>query len=145
MSYKTYSFGDVSTVISHPGFGQIIATGEGLGSITTGMTAERTIHDTAADGTIMISKVKARNGTVSIAVQQTSTVHQKLQKLYNYLETASADEWAGITVIIRDTGLQELETCTGVSFAKQPDNPKQAQGQNITWPLMAADIQRDIT
>lgn len=142
--YKTYSFNDVSTVISHPSFGQIIATGEGLGSITTEMTTDRTTHDLAADGTVMVSKIKARNGTVSIVVQQTSTVHQKLQKLYNYLESASTDQWAGITVIIKTLATSETETCTGVSFTKQPSNPRQAQGQNLTWALMAADIQRDI-
>jgi hypothetical protein len=143
--YKTYSFNDVSAVISHPSFGQIIATGEGLGSITTEMTTDRTIQDVASDGTVMVSKVRARNGTVSIAVQQTSTVHQKLQKLYNYLEAASTDQWAGITVIIRTLATSETETCTGVSFTKQPSNPRQAQGQNLTWALMAADIQRDIS
>lgn len=144
MSYKTYSFADVSVVAFHPSFGQFIATGEGLGSITTEMSAERTIHDMAADGAVMITKVKARNGTISIAIQQTSSFHQWLQKLYNYLEAASTDQWAGITLIIRTLGMNELETCTGVSFGKQPSNPKQAEGQKLTWPLLAADIQRDI-
>lgn len=144
MSYKTYSFSDVSAVIAHPGFGQFIATGEGLGSITSEMTTERTIHDLAADGSVMVSKVKGRNGTVSLAIQQTSTLHQWLTRLYNYLETASTSQWAGISIIIRTPAMSELETCTGVSFGKQPSNPRQAQGQNITWALMAADVQRDI-
>lgn len=144
MSYKTYSFNDVEVVISHPNFGQIVAKGEGLGSITTEMTTDRTIQDVAADGTVMISKVKARNGTVAIAVQQTSTVHQRLVKLYNYLETASTSKWAETKIIIRTPGMSELETCTGVSFTKLPSNPRQAQGQNLTWSLMAADIQRDV-
>jgi Protein of unknown function (DUF3277). len=142
--YNTYSFDDVSAVISHPNFGQITVKGEGLGSITTEMTTERTIHDLAADGTVMVSKVKGRNGTISIVIQQTSSAHKQLQKLYNYLEWASTDKWAGITVTIRNSAMDELETCTGVSFGKQPSNPRQAQGQNITWPLMAADIQRNV-
>jgi len=143
--YKPYSFADVSTVVSHPGFGQFVATGEGLGSITTEMTTDRTIHDVAADGGVMVSKIKARNGTISMAIQQTSTFHQWLTKLYNYLETADTDQWAEIKIIIRTLAMSELETCTGVSFSKLPSNPRQAQGQNLTWSLMAADIQRDIT
>ena len=143
MGYKTYSFEDVSVVFSHPGFGQFIATGSGLGSITTDMTTDRTIQDVAADGSVMISKVKARNGTISISIQQTSTFHQWLIKLYNYLETADTSKWAETKVIIRTPVMNELETCTGVSFGKLPSNPRQAQGQNLTWSLMAADIQRE--
>lgn len=143
MSYNTYSFTDVTAVISHPNFGQFPATGEGLGSITTDMTTDRTIHEVAADGTIMVTKVKARNGTVSIVTQQTSTLHQWLTRLYNYLETASTDQWAGITISIRTPAMAELESCTGVSFTKLPSNPRQQQGQNITWALIAADMQRN--
>jgi len=145
MSYKAYSFSDVSAVIKHPSFGQIIATGEGIGSITSEMSTDRTVHDLAADGTVMISKVKGRNGTVSLAIQQTSSLHQWLTKLYNYLETASTSKWAETSIVIRTPSMNEIETCTGVSFGKQPSNPRQAQGQNITWALMAADIQRDIS
>ncbi|TGE35875.1 DUF3277 family protein [Desulfosporosinus fructosivorans] len=144
MSYETYSFGDVSIAISHPSFGQFVATGEGIGSITTEMTTEQTIQDVAADGKVMISKIKAKNGTVAIAVQQTSTFHQWLIKLYNYLQTSSTSKWAETKIIIRTPGMRELETCTGVAFTKLPSNPRQAQGQNLTWSLMAADIQRDV-
>lgn len=144
MSYNTYSFADVSTVVSHPSFGQFIATGEGIGSITTEMTTDRTIHDVASDGTVMVTKVKGRNGTVSIAVQQTSSFHQWLLRLYNYLEASATNQWAGVTVIVRTPGMRELETCTGVSFGKLPSNPRQAEGQKLTWSLMAADIQRDV-
>ncbi|MDQ7094214.1 DUF3277 family protein [Desulfosporosinus sp. PR] len=141
--YNTYSFSDVSAVIIHPSFGQYIATGAGLGSITTDMTTDRTIHDIAADGNVMVTKVRARNGTISIAIQQTSSLHQWLTKLYNYLESASTDQWAGIIVSIRTPAMAELETCTGVSFTKLPSSPRQQQGQNLTWSLIAADIQRN--
>lgn len=138
-----YSFEDVSVVFSHPNVGQFIASGEGLGSITTDMTTDRTTHEVAADGTVMVSKIKARNGTVSVVTQQTSSLHQWLVKFYNYLETADSSEWARGKIIIRTPAMKELETCTGVSPTKLPSNPRQAQGQNLTWSLMAADIQRE--
>jgi len=144
MSYETYSFEDVSAVVSHPSFGQFIASGEGIGSITTEMTTDRTIQDVAADGNVMVSKIKARNGKVSLSIQQTSSFHQWLVKLYNYLEAASTSKWAETKIIIRTPGMNELETCTGVSFDKLPSNPRQAEGQKLTWSLMAADIQRDV-
>jgi hypothetical protein len=138
MANTTYSFDDITAVFSHPSFGQYIATGTGLGSINVAMTTERSAHEVAADGSIMVSKIKGRNGTIATAIQQTSDFNKWLVKLYNYLERA------GVTVIIRSPVMQELITLTGVSFQKLPDRPHQAQGQQITWTLMAQDVQWDV-
>lgn len=144
MATSTYSFEDVTMTISHPAIGQYVATGAGIGSISTTMATERTTHETAADGSVMVSKIKGRSGSHAVAVQQTSYLNRWLVKLYNYLETASADQWAEIAIVIRSPILQDLITSTGVSFQKLPDRPYQAQGQQVTWQLMAADIQQDI-
>lgn len=129
---------------THPSYGQHVATGEGLGSITTSMTADRAVHDVAADGSIMTSKIRARNGSHAIVIQQTSPLDQWLTKLFNYLETAATSEWASLSVTQRAPGLGNLITSTGVTIVKQPDRPFQAQGQQITWNLIAADVQQDV-
>lgn len=144
MSYSTYSFADVSVVVANPVYGQYIATGAGLGSITTDMTTERTVHDVAADGSIMVSKIKGRNGTIAMAIQQTSDFNDWLQKLYNFLESAPTSYWASTSIYIRSPIMGDVEICTGVSFGKQPSKPRQAEGQKLTWTLMAADIQREV-
>lgn len=141
MAYSTYSFGDVSCTISHPNFGQFVANGTGTGSITTVMANDRTAHDTAADGTVMVSKIKTRNGTLTISAQQTSELNRWLTRLFNYLDTAPSSQWAGITITIRAPNMREMITATGVSFQKLPDRPYQQQGQQISWNLMAADVQ----
>lgn len=140
----TYSFADVSVVISHPSVGQYVANGEGIGNINIAMATDRTAHDVAADGSVMVSKIKGRNGTVTIAIQQTSDLNKWLTKWYNYLEAASTDQWASTSIIVRSPIMQELNTITGVSPQKLPDKPYQAQGQLVTWSLMAADIQQDV-
>ncbi|WPS86464.1 phage protein [Brevibacillus halotolerans] len=145
MAYTTYSFDDVAMVISHAAVGQYVATGTGLGSISTAMATERTTHDVAADGTIMVSKIKGRNGSHTISVQQTSDLNKWLLKLYNYLEQAPASEWAGIKITIRTSTMQDLIRSIGVSFQKLPDKPYQAQGQQVSWVLMAADIDQTVT
>lgn len=139
-----YSFADVALTISHPSVGQYVANGAGLGGISTSMTTDRTTHDVSADGSVMITKVKGRNGSHSITVQQTSDFNGWLTKLYNYLETAPASEWARISIVIRSFTMHNLLTSTGVSFQKLPDSPFQQQGQQKTWVLMAADIQQDV-
>lgn len=144
MAYTTYSFESVVMTISHPDIGQYVASGQGIGSITTNMTTDRSTHDVSADGSIMVSKVKGRNGSHAIAIQQTSDLNKWLVKLYNYLETANSSKWAGIHIVIRSTDMHDMLTSTGVSFQKLPDRPYQAQGQQVTWQLLSADVQYDI-
>lgn len=143
MSTSTYSFADVTMTISHPAIGQYVASGAGIGSITTTMATDRTTHDVSADGSIMVSKIKGRNGSHAVSVQQTSDLNKWLLRLYNYLENAAANEWARTTIVMRAPRMGEMITSTGVSFQKLPDKPYQAQGQQVTWNLMAADIQQD--
>ncbi|WP_289141551.1 phage protein [uncultured Brevibacillus sp.] len=142
--YTTYSFADVAGVISHSAVGQYVATGEGTGSISVSMTTDRSAHDVAADGFVMVSKIKGRNGTLTISVQQTSALNKWLLKLYNYLEQAPTSEWAGVSITLRSSTMQDLIRATGVSFQKLPDKPFQAQGQQVSWVFMAADIDQSV-
>lgn len=138
--YSTYSFEDVTCSFQHPNVGAAESTGAGLGSIAIAMTTDRTAHDTAADGKIMISKIPGKNGTISIAMQQTSELHKYLIKWYNYIDLANSSEWAKMTLTIKSNNLNDSTTCTGVSPQKLADRPYQAQGQQVTWTLMAAEI-----
>ncbi len=138
----TYDFNDVNVTISHPRVGVYSMIGEGMGSITTSMANDRTTHDVAGDGSVMVSKIRVHNGTVSVSAQQTSPIHDWLQKWYNYIDGADASEWADTKIIIRAPLMKRQVTCIGVSPQKDADLPYQAQGQNITWALMAADIRK---
>lgn len=140
MSYTTYSFEDVTGSFSHDSVGAASTTGAGLGSITTSMSTDKTVHEVAADGSVMISKVAGDNGTVVITMQQTSELNKYFLKWYNYIKTAATSEWAKMNVTIKSKNLGEITTCTGVSPQKLADRPYQSQGQMITWNLMAAEI-----
>ena len=144
MGISTYSFTDVSCTISHPNVGVFSLAGEGIGSINISMTNDRSAQDVAVDGSVMVSKIRARNGAITIAVQQTSSLNRWLTKWFNYLEAAPTDVWADTRLILRAPKMGDLITAIGVSPQKLPDKPYQAQGQNINWTLMAADIQQDV-
>ena len=141
----TYSFSDVSVIIAHPSVGQYVANGVGIGTINVSMTTDRTAHDVAADGSVMVTKIRGRNGAVTIAVQQTSELNKWLLKWYNYLEAAATSKWAETTITIKSPVMKDLISATGVSPQKLADKPYQAQGQNVNWTLMAADIQQDVS
>lgn len=142
--YTIYAFEDVSCVIKHPSVGTFDVNGEGVGSITFAMANDVTSHDVAADGTVMVSKMKTGNGTIAIETQQTSSLHKWLTKAYNYLMAANAGEWAGMSIMTNSPVMQVTHDCTGVSFQKRSDKPYQQQGQRVTWTLMSA-VMKEIT
>lgn len=140
MATTTYSFTDVAVIMNHPSLGQYIATGEGIGTITITMSTDRTAHDVAADGSIMISKIAGNNGTIAFQIQQTSEFNQWLLNAYNYLISAPTSEWAQASMTVRSTSMGDLVNASGISFQNRAELSYQQQGQQRTWNLMAASI-----
>jgi hypothetical protein len=143
MGIQTYSFLDLNGAIAHPlaGIGSFTFTGQGVGEVIIEMTEDRSAHDIAADGNVMISKVGGNNGTIQIKCQQTSPVHKFLLLAYNALIIAPPDQWAQAAAFLRNVTDGTSHIATGVSFTKIPPKSYQKQGQMITWMLMAGDIQ----
>lgn len=139
-SSSTYSFSDCDVTFTHPAVGVHQVNGQGLGSITITMTTDKTTHDIAADGTVMISKIAGENGTVSLEVQQTSAFHKWLLGWYNAINLLGAESWAAGVIIIRDKIGGSTITALDVSPQKRADKSYQSEGQRITWTLMAGNI-----
>jgi len=137
---STYSFKDLTATFQHPAVGQLTITGEGVGSITYTMTEDTSAHDLAADGSVMTSKVDAPNGTVAVAVQQTSEAHAWFTRLFNYLRTTPAREWAQIGHIGTASDMRVTHTGENMSIQKRADKPYQAQGQQVTWTFLAGKL-----
>lgn len=142
MNHSTYSFTDINIAISHPDYGSYSAQGEGIGDVTISKATDRSVHDVAADGSIMVSKIAGNNGTMTINAQQTSSLHNWLQGLFNYLWSQPTNNWAQISVTITAPKMGKTVYCTGGAFVKEPDEPFQSQGQRVAWPLLFVDIQR---
>jgi len=140
MAQSTYSFLDVTGSIHCDKVGDYIFTGKGVGSITISMAQERTAHDVAADGSVMVSKVAGNNGTITIEVQQTSPLNKWLTNWAHVLWDGPTSIWASTSLLIRCTATGTTHVCSGVSPQKEPDTPYQNQGQRVTWTLMCADI-----
>ena len=138
--FKTYSFEDVTASFSHPSVGAASSTGAGIGTIGISKANDDTAHDVAADGNVMVSKLAGKNGTIAITMQQVSDLNKFLLKWYNYVKQASASEYASMNVTINSKNLGDSTVCTGVSPQKIADRPYQAQGQQVTWNLMCAEI-----
>lgn len=137
----TYSFDDVEVTFSHPGIGLYLVNGKGIGSISVTMSTEKSTHDVAADGSVMVSKIPGDNASIDVEVQQTSEFHKWLTNYYNFVKLAPASQWANAAIVIRDKVGGALITALDVSPLKKADKPYQAQGQRVTWPFLAANCQ----
>jgi hypothetical protein len=138
--YTTYSFLDLSGAIVHPDLGAYIFTGQGTGQVTITMQTEKTQHNVAADGVVMVSKMAGHNGQVQIQCQQTSAVHKWLLAAYNAVYVADTDAWADMSATLRNASDGTSHILTGLSFGKMPDKTYQAEGQMISWTLWAANV-----
>jgi hypothetical protein len=143
----TYSFKSLVGSLTNSVFGVTIPlTGGniGAGKFTIRMATERTAHDVAADGTVMVSYAAGDNGMIDVEVQESSTLHQELLALYNLAVLAANNDdvsgWAATTIQFRMLTDGSLHNLSGVSFQKIPDKPYEAHGQRIVWPLMAANV-----
>jgi len=141
MKMSTYSFEDLAGAIAHPQLGAYTFTGEGIGSINIAMAGDNSAHDVAADGSVMVSKIIRKNGTITIVCQQTSNVHKWLLAAFNALYIAPPDQWASMGATLRNTTDGTSHVIAGMSFQKIADKPYQAQGQTVTWGMMAAEIE----
>lgn len=140
--FNTYSFSNTAVVITPPIGGAFTLNGQGIGEITIDWQNDNTAHDLAADGTVMVSKITADNATLTITAQQTSNLHNYLRGLFNTLYNGATNLWAGTTITISSIdGSFDNVVLTGVSFGKRGTQPFQAQGQMVTWSLMAANAQ----
>jgi hypothetical protein len=141
----TYSFKSVSGAFNDPLVGNFTFAGQiGTGRFTVSMAVERTAHDNAADGATMVSYLAGDQGAVDIEVQQVSPLHQFLLNWFNTLKSqadqGNPSDWAGATMTLRDTVNQTGHVLSGLSPSKIPDKPYAAQGQRLTWRIMAAHV-----
>lgn len=140
METTTYSFTDLAGSISHPTLGTYLFDGTGVGSVTVAKATDRTAHDIAADGSVMVSKIAGNNGTVTIEIQQTSSLHKWLETWFNVLWQLPTSEWASTSMTLRNAATGTRHIISGISPQKEPDTPYQAQGQHVSWTLMCAEI-----
>lgn len=137
---STYSFLDLAGSVSHPSVGYYVFNGEGAGSISITKATDRTAHDIAADGSVMVSKIGGNNGSITIECQQTSPLHKWLLAWSTALWQLPTSEWAETTILLRNASTATSHICRGVTYQKDADSPYQAQGQRVTWTLMCAEI-----
>lgn len=137
---NTYSFLDCILNLAFPD-GALTITGKGIGEVTVAMAQERSAMESAADGSIMISKIAGNQGSITVQIQQTSDAHKFLLAMYNALVIAPPALWAQGAGLMRCLSDQSTHILTGMCFQKLGDKPYGKQGAMVSWVLLCGDIQ----
>src|ERR1039457_779601 len=143
---STYSFADVSGSFQHPIAGVTLLSGGniGLGKFTISMTAEQTTMEATADGTVIISAIENDIGSMTIEMNQSSSLHSFLLGWYNAISTlkklGDVTNWATACISLRAMLDGSFHTLTGVAPGKVPAKTYGANSAVIIWTLLAASV-----
>ncbi len=141
-----YSFVDVVGQMTDPDVGPFQFAGQiGIGEFAVTMMTERSAALVAADGNIVISSIAGNAGHLRVQVQQTSLLHQYFlrwlkAKLANQ-NKGNVTTWLSAAISLRSVTTNTGHNLTGLCPIKMSDMPYATQAQNVTWDLLAADVQ----
>jgi hypothetical protein len=142
---SSYAYKSVAGAFTDPDAGTYPFIGqEGIKKITVVNTTDRTVQDTAADGTIMKSYVSGASGAFDIETQQTSSLHQFLVNWANIkftqAENGGGANFGSAAMKVIDLINGSIHTGTGMSPLKIPDKNYDAAGGFVTWRLICANM-----
>lgn len=143
----TYSFKDLSGTFTHPLIAvPYVFSGQiGFGQAVVHMATEKTVVDTAADGSVQMSAVAGDSGTIAIECQQTSSLNAFLLTWASLVKTAlnngDVSNWNTAGILLRNTVDGSSHTGSYIAPLNIPDKSYAAQGGKVTWTMVCGDIQ----
>jgi hypothetical protein len=137
----TYSFADVVAVFSHALVGQKSVNGLGIGSITVAYADNLTENDLGADGSVMITKVLSRRGTITLEIQQTSSLNKWLLNFANAVVNAGSSSWANMLFSLQEKFTNGVTVnASSLALLKRPDRKDEQNGGRVTWEFFSPTI-----
>ncbi len=141
MAYNVYSLADTRAVLYHPYVGTANLHLCGRGKMIVSYSGDLSTHTASADGTVIVNKLKADNGIITLEVPQNSIADNFLRKWCKYLRNTSRPEYFMLsTLTITDQAGGFTLLCTGVTPQKIPDRTFDRSSTNLTYTLLAASI-----
>lgn len=138
--FTVYSLADTSTVFGHPDVGMMVLSDEGGGKVTLSFAGDMSSHTVTANGYVVVNKLRARSGTVSLELPQNSNSDLFLQRWCNYIESAHVSRFALAALTVRDMATNKTYHCTGVTPQKKADRAYDSASSNVNYTLLAAEI-----
>lgn len=139
-SFSVYSLPDVVTVIKHPNVGKCVLSNVGGGRITVSYSSDMASVTTTATGYVVINKLVAKNGSISMEIPTNSEADKFMRKLISYVEKAKTSLFALTTMTLNDPAGGRTLNFTGVVPQKKPDEGYDQTSGNRQYTLMFAEM-----
>jgi len=140
-NYSVYSLADTKTVLYHPYVGQANLHACGRGKMVISYSGDLSSHTSTADGFVVINKLRAENGLITLEVPQNSIADLFLRRWAQYLRTTpDPARFALSTLTVTDLAGGFTLVLTGVTPQKIPDRSYDRSSTNLTYTLLAASI-----
>ena len=137
----TYAFKEVKATVSHPLVGQKTVNGEGIGTVTVAYADDLTQSDVGADGSVMVSKIESRRGTIALEIQQTSSLNKWLINYANVIQNAAASQWAYGLFTMSENFTNGINiTGANLALQKRPDHADAQNGGRVSWVFFSPNI-----
>lgn len=139
-NWRTYSLLDVHVVFNHPDVGQLIVQEEGGGEIGFTYSGDMSSHTPTATGYVVINRMKAKNGQLSLQIPQNSNADLFLSKWINYIKNIdNSERFALATITITDNNCGKTYNMFGVTPQKEPDKSFNREASMKTYNLLFAE------
>jgi len=142
-NFSVYSLPDVVTVIEHPNVGKCVLSDAGGGRITVSYSGDMASMTTTATGYVVINKLVAKNGVISLEIPTNSEADNFLRKWINYVEKAKTGLFALTTMTLNDPAANRISSFTGVVPQKKPDEGYDQTSGNRQYNLLFAEMTQD--
>ena len=139
-TFSVYSLPDVVNVFSHPSVGKCVLSNAGGGRITVSYSNDMASVTTTATGYVVINKLVAKNGSISIEVPNNSDADLFMRKYISYIEKSKTAEFALGTMSLVDPAANRTLNFTGVVPQKIPDEGYDQTAGNRQYNLLFAEM-----
>jgi hypothetical protein len=140
MGFSVYSLADVITTFNHPDVGRSVLSDVGAGRITISYAGDMGSATVTATGYVVMNKLVAKNGSISLEIPQNSDADKFLRKWIQYIKGAPTKKFALATLTLNDSAAGRILTMTGVIPQKEPDEGYDQQSGNRQYNLLYAEL-----
>lgn len=139
-TFSVYSLPDVVTVFNHPSVGKCVLSNAGGGRITVSYSNDMASVTTTATGYVVINKLVAKNGAISLEIPNNSEADVFMRKFISYIEKSKTSEFALGTLSLTDPAANRTLNFTGVVPQKKPDEGYDQTAGNRQYNLLFAEM-----
>ena len=144
MGFATYSLKDVKTVLKYDAYKNVLSD-NGAGRISWTYAGDMSAMTTTATGYVVINRLVAKNGSLTIEVPVNSPADDFMRKWVKWLKEVQTSNYGVSSVEVSDPAGGRDHSFLGVVPQKEPDETYDQTAGNRTYNLLFAELVTTVT